>query len=72
MADAYEETDDQVDDWFEVDREKVLNYRANERFIDINVGYDDPDQTPPVELIGCQMHLRVHNFATCWDGLRAM
>ena len=43
MAETYKETDDQVDDWFEVAREKVLNYRANERFTDINVGYDDPD-----------------------------
>lgn len=43
MAQTYKETDDQVDDWFEVAREKVLNYRANERFTDINVGYDDPD-----------------------------
>ena len=43
MAETYKETDDQVDDWFEVAREKVSNYRANERFTDINVGYDDPD-----------------------------
>ena len=28
MAETYRETDDQVDDWFEVARKKVLNYRA--------------------------------------------
>ena len=43
MAQTYKETDDQVDDWFEVAREKVANYRANERFTDINVPYKEPD-----------------------------
>ena len=31
MAETYKEIDDQVDDWFEVAREKVLNYRSAKR-----------------------------------------